>query len=416
MSRRAFLLGALVLPTGAAGCAAGRARTSATAPPAGATSGAGARSFLDATALHALTLEIDPDDYTEMITAYTAGGEKEWVRATATIDGTVLQDVGVRLKGNLTLRSVDLDTDPSAVPFLLKTDQFVEGQDVGGYTRFAVRSSTSKASLNEALALDLLTAAGLASAKAVESAFTVNGSPQRLRLVVQDLDETWETEHFSTPGMLYKAEAGGDYSYRGDDPEAYVEAFDQKTGDDDLTPVIALLKFLDEATDEEVARELPSRVDVQAFAAYVALEALMANADDIEGGGNNSYLRYDSSAKRFTVVAWDHNSAFGGGIGPGGARLGGRQGRGRHGEVGAAGPGTGSRINALLQRFQAVPAFAALIAQSSSDLRVALYDSGVAQRALDRWVTLLRDQAVALISTDDLTGEATEVSGFLRTS
>lgn len=397
MSRRALLLGSLAL---AAGCGAKAQTTSA---PVAETSTTG--SFFDPTRVHSIALTIDPDDYTAMINAYTSGGDKDWVTATATIDGTLLKDVGVRLKGNLTLRSVDLDTEPSAVPFLLKTDEFVTGQELGGYTRFAVRSSTSTASLNEALALDLLAAAGLASEKAVESAFTVNGSAQRLRLVVQDLDQTWEAEQFSTPGLLYKAEAGGDYSYRGDDSSAYAEVFDQKTGDDDLTPVIGLLKFLDEATDAEIASGLPARVDVAAFATYVALEALMANADDIEGGGNNSYLRYDTSAKRFTVVAWDHNSAFGGGIGPGGGRGGG-------GMRGGGGPGGGgaSRTNALLQRFQAVPAFAALVTQASSDLRTKLYDSGLAQKALDRWVALLTGSD--LITAEQLASEATTVSGY----
>src|SRR3712207_7829573 len=38
---------------------------------------------------------------------------------------------------------------------------------------------------------------------------------------VQNLDEDWEAENFSTDGLLYKAEAGGDWSYRGDDPDAY---------------------------------------------------------------------------------------------------------------------------------------------------------------------------------------------------
>ena len=37
------------------------------------------------------------------------------------------------------------------------------------------------------------------------------------------------TANFDTEGILYKAESGGDYSYRGDDPEAYDEVFDQET-------------------------------------------------------------------------------------------------------------------------------------------------------------------------------------------
>ena len=58
-----------------------------------------------------------------------------------------------------------------------------------------------------------------------------------LRLVVENPGDDWEVENFSGDGILYKAESGGDYSYRGDDPAAYEEVFDQESGEDDLTPL-----------------------------------------------------------------------------------------------------------------------------------------------------------------------------------
>lgn len=44
---------------------------------------------------------------------------------------------------------------------------------------------------------------------------------------------------------------------------------------------------------------------------HLAMEDLTVNADDIDGRGNNSYLRYDSVTGLMTVVAWDANLAFG---------------------------------------------------------------------------------------------------------
>ena len=47
--------------------------------------------------------------------------------------------------------------------------------------------------------------------------------------------------------------------------------------------------------------------------------AVRRQLDDIDGPGNNSYLFWDSATGMFTVVAWDHNLAFGasmGGAGP----------------------------------------------------------------------------------------------------
>jgi spore coat protein CotH len=89
-----------------------------------------------------------------------------------------------------------------------------------------------------------------------------------------------------------KAESGGDYSYRGDDPAAYEDVFDQEAGEDnaDLMPLIEFLEFLNESDDATFAAEIATRLDVDGFATYLAMQTLLDNFDDIDGPGNNSYL------------------------------------------------------------------------------------------------------------------------------
>jgi spore coat protein CotH len=53
-------------------------------------------------------------------------------------------------------------------------------------------------------------------------------------------------------------------------------------------------------------------VDVASFARYVALQNLLLNFDDMAGPGKNYYLFYDLDRKRFQVITWDLNLAFGG--------------------------------------------------------------------------------------------------------
>jgi spore coat protein CotH len=153
-----------------------------------------------------------------------------------------------------------------------------------------VRSSSTETALNEAVALDLLEQTGLASEHAVTTRFSVNGGEETLRLVVQNLDGTWDEENFDTDGILYKAEAGGDYSYRGEAPDAYTDVFDQETDADeeDLAPLIEFLEFINDSDDQTFSAELGDHLDVEAFATYLAFEDLIANFDDIDGPGNNS--------------------------------------------------------------------------------------------------------------------------------
>lgn len=431
----------------------------------------------DSSSVHTISVDVDEEDYAAMLATFLADGDKDWISASVTIDGETFENVGVRLKGNSSLRSVSAtESEAQDLPWLIRLDKFVDGQDLDGTTGFVVRSSGTQTSLNEALALELLEAAGLASQEAIATRFSVNGSAESLRLTIEDLDDAWDAQEFGTEGILYKAQADGDYSYRGDDPASYEDVFSQKTGDeDDLTPLIGFLQFINESDDATFAAELDEHLDVEAFATYLAMEDLMDNVDDIDGPGNNSSLRYDTASATFTVVAWDHNLAFGQGpTGGGGAGAPGDAG----GAVGADGerptlpdgvepgagfseelpdgalpdgatpptgempegmtPPTGQRpggdatgdadgaagagggmgggmggSNVLSSRFLADPTFAALYDEALADLTASLSTSGVAQDILDTWTTLLTDEAGDLVDAATVASESAALSASL---
>ncbi len=379
----------------------------------------------DNTTVHEIAISIDPADVEELLAEYQSTGEKEWASATVTIDGQTFEDVGIRLKGNSSLRQATTDSDPAELPWLIRLDKYVDDQSLDGYTEFVVRSNTTETSLNEAVALELLELAGLASEETIATRFSVNGGQAQLRLVVQNLDETWEDEHFDTAGILYKAESTGDYSYRGDDPDAYEDVFDQETGEEDnLEPLMAFLEFIETSTDEDFAAELPAYLDVESFATYLAFEDLINNFDDIDGPGNNSFLRWDEGSGQFTVVAWDHNMAFGispsanGGPGAVGGDTPGPAGppaRGMQpgGEIApdamAAAPQLGGS-NPLVERFLANEEFQALYDAAAADLQASLVDSGAAEQTLDAWVDLLTGQAGDLVDEATVASEAAAIS------
>ncbi|NHC24318.1 hypothetical protein G6553_14195 [Nocardioides sp. IC4_145] len=389
----------------------------------------------DSDTVHDVSVKVDDDAVAAMIDTYQESGDKEWIEASVTLDGTTFDRAGLRLKGNSSLRGVEDGADPTDLPWLIRLDEFVDGQQLDGWTDFVVRSNSTETALNEAVALDLLAEAGLASEHAVATSFSVNGGQARLRLVVQALDEAWEAENFTTEGSLYKSEAEGDWSWRGDDPDAYTDVFDQETGEDDLDPLIDLLDFLNNSSDEEFREGLGERLDIEAFARYLAFEELVGNFDDIDGPGNNSYLRHDAETGGFTVVAWDHNLAFGAGPSGGGRRSGepgggrrdgmpespsgerpegmheipdGERPEGMPGEMpgGGGDGGIGGRTHVLVERFTAVEEWADLVEEAKVDLTEGLYDSGHAEDVITRWADLLARQADELVDPDVVSAEA----------
>ena len=264
-----------------------------------------------------------------MLSTFREDGEKEYIRADITIDGTLIEDVGLRLKGNSTLQSLSnnsmgggggggmtqlFEDNPEELPWLISFDEYEEGRAYQGMTEIALRpaASGSEVAINEALALELTAESGQITQDYTFTSVTVNGSESAARIVVDAPDTELADELGS--GVLYKARAGGSLDYVGDDPTEYEDSFKQinAEGAYDLQPVMTLMKFLNESTDEEFAEELGDYVDTESFAKYLATQEILSNNDAMDGPGNNYYLWYDTTEKQFTVLSWDLNLALSG--------------------------------------------------------------------------------------------------------
>jgi spore coat protein CotH len=402
-------------------------------------------SLFDNSVVHDIEVTFDQDEYDEMIGTFQSTGEKEWITGTITIDGVTLRDVGLRLKGNSSLSGLRNNnggraggpggnvsaSSPNSLPWLVRLDKNVDGQSYDGYTSFVIRSNNTTSALNEAVALELIGLSGQATQLAFSTRFSVNGGAEVLRLAIENPDDVWDEEYFDTDGILYKAESGGDYSYRGDEPAAYDEIFDQEsdTDNENLTPLIEFLEFINESDDATFAAQLSQHLDIDAFARYLAGQELVANQDDIDGPGNNSYLRYDSKTGLMTIVSWDLNLSFGS-MGGGAARTNGAapaNGAGANangaptmaapgarpgGAGGAGGAGFRGRSNILVERFLANATFAAKYQKALSDMRTELYASGTATEVLSRWTELLKAQASDLVPATTLTQESANIARY----
>jgi spore coat protein CotH len=391
----------------------------------GCSNGPAASALFDDGRVHDIDLGFEQADYDAMIDAYLNDQDKTWIEATVTIDGTTFEKAGLRLKGNSTLRGLDQtgtagpggsisSGNPQDLPWLVRLDKYTEGRQLGGYSEFVVRSNNTGSALNEAVALELLGLAGLATQKSVSTRLSVNGGTEALRLIVENPGDKWDADNFPSAGILYKAESGGDYSYRGDDADAYKDVFDQETDTDNanVAPLAAFLKFINQSDDATFGADLGRHLDVAAFATYLAFQELVKNSDDIDGPGNNSYLRYTTGKDQFTVVAWDHNLTFGGMGGGGGARGGSKNGGGPPREGGGGGGRMGGRSNILVTRFNANKTFKESYDKALTDLRASLYTSGKAAGILQSRAAVLTAEASDLISAATVTSESATIKGY----
>lgn len=317
---------------------------------------AGAVDLFDSSVTHELSVEIGDAEYDDMISAYQEDGDKEWVVADVVIDGTRIEDVGVRLKGNSTLRGLQGENgdvpvglgapegfelpegvelpegfdpaqgppgmggtaqvdpeDPTSLPLLIRFDKYVDGRAYQGMTELSVRPGSPV--INEAMALSLTAETEQPTQRYAYTVYSVNDSATATRLVLEHPDEQYADSLFDSPGYLYKADASSRFEYVGDDQSDYSDQFEQINAADSgtLQPIISFLKWLDSADDAEFDAHLADWVDVESFARYVATQNLLVNGDDMAGPGQNYYLWYDLGTKKLSVVSWDLNMAMEGG-------------------------------------------------------------------------------------------------------
>jgi spore coat protein CotH len=404
----------------------------------------GSSDLFDHAKPHTISVSLDAVEYDRMLDNYMATGEKEYVRAAVTIDGTYLNDVGLRLKGNSTLSALThegktrslfgdrgrqpdpippggprqpvpggppgqgpggmrfgpggnrspLDsTKPEELPWLISFDEFVKGRRYQGRSELAVRVSGmggGSTVINEALSLDLLAQAGETTQRYTYVSLRVNDRPVKARLVVEHPDTSFAAGLGN--GVLYKSLASGQFTYQGEDPTAYEDDFKQVNGKGsyDIKPVIDFAKWVGESSDADFAAYLADHLDVDAFARYAAAQSLLMNFDDMAGPGHNYYLWYNLDERKFKVLSWDHNLTFsniGGGAAPPGAVI--------------RGPNGLRAGHRLKERFLAASSFKPLYDKAYSDLKQQLLGNAVA--TLDAiTATLIRMEGVdpATVTSD----------------
>jgi len=376
----------------------------------------GTTDVFDRASMHRLELHFPPGELERATQEYQSSGEKIWVQADVRIDDTLVPNVGVRLKGDLSLYGLDpadavdptkvlpaLDAvDPATLPWLLRFDEFVDGRRYQSHRELVIRPGGSGVAdvtgLNEALTLSLLDSAGLAAAQAAYSAVSVDGAAPRVRLVVQNPGESLTADDFEHPGALYKALVDGSFAWVDDDPLSYTESFRQITfrNQQDFAPLIEFIDFVANADDAAFTAELDQYLDVDAFASYLAVHNIAADSNDMAGPGQNYFLFWDVIELRFTVISWDLNDTW-----TAGAFL---------SPYGPPALAEDLRVpNMLRDRFLATPQFQLLYEQTWRSLVAEAFAEGGASALINEWEAALWQSPVGSLSADTLTAELAEL-------
>ena len=258
-------------------------------------------------------IELSDDDWKDMLNNPLKEEVKE---ATVTVNGKKLEHVGVRTKGNLSLREVANDDDSDRYSLKLDFDYYNDEQSLYGLKKLNLNNNYSDATqMREYLSYQLMEKMGLPTPSYAYMYVTVNGKDRGLFLGVEQVDETFLAKNFETnTGALYKPDGtGSDLKWISDDLDDYTGLnVKTKIDEDSENATVDFLK-----TINNKGKSLEDTANVDNLLRYFAVNTALVNLDSYQGNLKHNYYLYEENGK-FNIIPWDYNMSFGGfGVGGG---------------------------------------------------------------------------------------------------
>ena len=277
--------------------------------PAGENPGYVSRLF-DGSRVHRVDIQVE--DWEAFL---ASAPEEEYIPATVEIDGEAFRQVGLRAKGNNSLRLTE-EYGLSRYSLILEFDHYTDGS-YHGLDKLSLDASFQDNSyLKTWLAFDIMEFLGVPTPLHSFVWVTVNGQPWGLFLAVEEPEEAFARRNFgANHGQLYKpdyrslAEENADVHlrYTTDEPEDYPGIFENAKLDPsaaDRQRLVDSLKTLDSG------QRLEEAVDVDEVLRYFVGQVFVMNWDSYLGHTGHNYLLYEEEGK-LSMLPWDYNLAFG---------------------------------------------------------------------------------------------------------
>lgn len=267
--------------------------------------------LFDESRIHTVDLRVEDWE------AFLAGAPEEtYIPCTVVIDGEEFFQVGLRAKGNNSLRLTE-EYGLFRYSLKLEFDHYLDGGAYYGLDKFSLDASFQDNSyLKSYLAYDMMNFMGVPAPLRSFAWVTVNGAPWGLFLAVEEPEESFARRNYGPDhGQLYKPDyhslnaenADVALRYVDDDPDSYPNIFENAkfpVTAADQARLIEALRVL--ASGEDLERA----VDVDQVLRYFTVQVFVMNWDSYLGHTGHNYFLYEEDGV-LSMLPWDYNLAFG---------------------------------------------------------------------------------------------------------
>lgn len=266
--------------------------------------------LFDQSRVHHINIEMD--DWQGFL---DAAGEEQYSQCDLTIDGEDFSNVGLRAKGNNSLRLTEkygLERYSLKIEF----DHFTAG-NYHGLDKFSLDSSFQDNSyMKTFLTFDMMEFMGVPTPLCSYTWVTVNDEDWGLFLAVEEPEQGFAERNFGADhGQLYKP----DYkSLEDDNFDVGLKYTDDNI--DSYDNIFRNAKFLPSETDKKrlinslkvlsTGENLEEAVNLDQVLRFFPVQAFVLNLDGYLGKNGHNYFLYEEDGV-LSMLPWDYNLAFG---------------------------------------------------------------------------------------------------------
>ncbi|MFC1707312.1 CotH kinase family protein [Planctomycetota bacterium] len=264
----------------------------------------------DESRVHSVELSLSDSDWqtliTEAATSEGYGSPHPYVRSRVAFDGDSLdEDVGLRLKGHLSLQLAD----GRSFPFKLDFNRFEKGVTLDGLKKLNLHADFNGPTLpimREYVSYGAWREFGVPASRTSFARVSVNNGDLGVYVLVEQVDGGFIKRHFSDPyGDLYKPEqVSGTLEYRGPNISDYPDINHKWPAQTDHAALLNALRTLDSGTQSSLSQVF----GVRGVLTYLAGNVALGSGDFYPHTGHNYYL-YEESPGQFTMLPWDMNGS-----------------------------------------------------------------------------------------------------------
>jgi putative membrane-bound dehydrogenase-like protein len=244
------------------------------------------------------------------------GIEFPWARGSVRAQDTTFKGVGIRYAGNASYMASAGGLKRSFVVDLEKADH----TSFHGLHAMQLQSGaldTTKA--REVLAFEFFREAGVPAPRTALAEVTLSVPGQQdkaylgLYTLVEPVDRAFLKDRFGTEkGLLLRPQGLRGLDFLGDDWEKYRGPYRplSEPTPEEAKRLIDFVRLVQKGDDEQFRNEIGAFLDVDKFLRFMAVQALIANADGFFTLGYNYALFLDPKTNRFVFIPGDQELAF----------------------------------------------------------------------------------------------------------